>query len=528
MSTPGGPLIGTGVLLRHQLRRDWWILTAWTVALAMLYVMQAVSLVGLYPTQAEFDRAAALMEHNSAFVAMAGPARALNTIGGQVTWQASAFGCVLAGLMSMFLLGRHTRVDEEKGRDELVRSAVVGRYAPMTSALVVALLANVLAGAAVAVGLAAWPLAAADSVALGVGLTLCGWLFSGVALIAMQLTASARSAYGLVGLAIGVAYVLRAIGDVGNGLLSWLSPIGWYQAMHAFSGLRWWPALLLLAGAVVAGAAAYVVFARRDIGAGVFAARPGPARGRLRGPLGLAWRLQRGAVLGWTAGLFLVGLSYGSIGKDVRSLVGEGAATTEMFIKGGGTLVDGFYATAIYMLGLGIVGFAISSALRPRSEELDGHLEALLATGLSRSRWLLAHVTITVLGTVGGLGVAGLGLGVGYAMVTGDGSRTGPWLLGALSYVAPALVLAAVAGLLYGLAPRLGSLAWLALAFCAVVMLFAEVLRFPQWVRDLSPFHHLALVPAQDFRWWPFLALLLVAVLFGAAGQLAFRRRDAG
>ena len=40
---------------------------------------------------------------------MTGPARALNTIGGQVTWQSTAFGAITAGLMSMFLLGRHTR-----------------------------------------------------------------------------------------------------------------------------------------------------------------------------------------------------------------------------------------------------------------------------------------------------------------------------------------------------------------------------------------------------------------------------------
>ncbi|HET8560385.1 MAG TPA: hypothetical protein VFL69_07700 [Marmoricola sp.] len=530
-SPPTSPLrsslVGTGLLLRHQLRRDVWILLAWTVALAVLYVMQAVSVAGLYPNQAEFDKAAALMGHNSAFVAMAGPARALDTLGGQVAWQASAFGCILAGLMSMFLVGRHTRVDEEKGRDELVRSTVVGRYAPMTSALLVALLANVLAGLAVALGLVAYPLAAADSVALGVGLTLCGWLFSGVALIAMQLTSSARSAYGLTGLAIGVAYVLRAVGDVGNGLLSWLSPIGWYQAMHAFSGLRWWPVLLLAAGAAVSVAAAYAVFARRDVGSGVFAARSGPGRGRLRGPLGLAWRLQRGALLGWASGIFLIGLSYGAIGKDVKSLIGTGSTTTEMFVKAG-TLVDGFYATAIYMLGIIAVGFAVSSALRPRTEELDGHLEGLLATGLPRNRWLLAHVTVTVLGTTAALGLGGLGLGLGYATATGDGSRIGPWLLDTWTYVAPVLVLAAVARLLYGLAARLGSLAWLALAFCAVVMLFAEVLRFPQWLRDLSPFHHLALVPAQDFRWWPFVALLVVAALLSAAGQLAFRRRDAG
>ncbi|HEY6933610.1 MAG TPA: hypothetical protein VI452_09440 [Marmoricola sp.] len=527
MRVPGS-LTGTGLLLRHQLRRDVWIVLAWTVGATALYVSQAVSVAGLYRNQAEFDRAAALMSHNTAFVAMAGPARALNTLGGQVTWQASAFGCILAGLMSMFLLGRHTRADEEKGRDELVRSTAVGRYAPMTSALLVTMIADLVLGIGVAAGLIAYPLAVPDSLALGAGLTLAGWFFAATALVAMQLTATSRSAYGLAGAVIGLAYVLRAVGDVGRPALSWVSPIGWYQAMHPFSGLRWWPALLLLAGAAVAVAAAYAVFARRDIGSGVLATRPGPARGTLRGPLGLAWRLQRGAVIAWSAGLFLTGLAYGSIGKDVRSLIGDSRATREMFLQSGGDIVDAFYATAFYLLAILGVGFAISSALRARSEELDGHLEALLATGLSRTRWLLAQVAVTVTGTVLALGAAGLGMGLGYAMVTGDAGRIGPWLLAALTYVAPVLVLAAVARLLYGIGPRLGTLAWLALAFCAVVMLFAQVLRFPAWVQELSPFHHLAMVPAEDFRWWPFVALLLVAAVVSAAGQLAFRRRDAG
>ena len=48
---------------------------------------------------------------------------------------------------------------------------------------------------------------------------------------------------------IALAYVLRAIGDVGTPVLTWLSPIGWYQGMYAFSGLRWWPLMLLLVAA---------------------------------------------------------------------------------------------------------------------------------------------------------------------------------------------------------------------------------------------------------------------------------------
>ena len=189
------------------------------------------------------------MEGNAALLAMAGPARALNTIGGQVMWQSAAFGCVLVGLMSMFLVGRHTRAEEESGREELVRAAPVGRFATVTAAVATVLLAEVLVGALVAVSLISYDLAVPDSIATGLGLTLCGWFFTGTALIAAQLTSSTRSMYGVAGAVIAAAYALRAVGDVGNPVFSWLSPIGWYQSMHPYSGVRWWPALLLVVAA---------------------------------------------------------------------------------------------------------------------------------------------------------------------------------------------------------------------------------------------------------------------------------------
>ena len=412
----------TGVLVRRFLRRDRWMFVWWGLGAALLYYSQAVSVKGLYATQAEFDRAARTMESNAAFIAMAGPARALNTVGGQVTWQATAFGALVAGLMSMFLVGRHTRAEEESGRDELLRAAAVERHAPMTAGVVVALLANVLLGLLVALSLISFPLAVADSVALGVGLTLCGWVFTGVALLAAQLTSSTRATYGLTGAVLGLAYVLRAVGDVGYPALTWLSPIGWYQAMHAFSGVRWWPALLLLATAAATLGGAYAVFGRRDFGDGVFPSRPGPARAPagLRSGLGLAWRLHRGALLGWSLGLFFVGLAYGSLGSQVGDLVGDSETTRDVIAQGGTDLVDGFYATALLTLALLASGYAISAALRPRAEEEAGRVEALLATGLSRSAWQLGHLAIVVAGTLVVLLSGGLGLGVGYAGATGD------------------------------------------------------------------------------------------------------------
>ncbi len=521
-------MTGVGTLLWSYLRRDRWLLLWWTLGITILYWSQAISVQGLYATQTEFDRAAAAMEGNAALIAMAGPDRALNTVGGQVAWQATAFGAIVIGLMCMFLVGRHTRADEESGRDELLRAAAIDRHSTTTATLLLAVIANVLVGTCVALSLIVVPLATADSVALGVGLTLCGLVFSGVALLAAQVTSTTRAMYAATGTVIGVAYVLRAIGDVGAIVLTWLSPIGWYQRMYAFSGLRWWPALLLLTAALGLAAAAYVVFARRDHGAGIVAARPGPSRAAegLSSTLGLAWRLQRGAVIGWALGMFLMGLSYGSLGDSVGSLIGDSDAARDMMVQGSGDLVDGFYGTAIVLLALMAAGFGIASALRPRGEEDEGRVESLLATGLSRRRWLLGHVAVTVLGTVLVVVAAGVGLALAFGLSSGDWGTARVLAAASTAYVAPVLCLTGLARLLYGLSPRLAVFAWLGLLFAAVVLMFGELLRFPEWLRDLSPFHHLALVPAEDFRVLPLVAVAGVALLLSVAGQFAFRERD--
>lgn len=523
-------MTGTLSLLRAFVRRDRWWYLWWGLAVAVLYVSQGWSVDGLYTTQAELDRAAASMGGNPALVAMAGPARALNTTGGQVTWQSAAFGAVCVGLMSMFIIGRHTRAEEESGRDELLRAAPVGRYATGTAALLDAMLANVVVGLSVGSGLAAYGLAAADSFGLGIGLVVTGWFFSGSALVAVQLTTSTRSAYGLAGAVLGVAYALRAIGDVSSPALSWLSPIGWYQAMHAFSGLRWWPLLvpvLATAGTVVLARA---VFDRRDFGSGVVAARPGPphAAPRLASGFGLAWRLQRPALVGWGIGLALGGLSFGSLGDGVGDIMGDSDLSREMILQGSADVVDGFYATLVVMLALLAAGFSISSALRPHGEEEAGRVESLLATSLPRSRWLGGHVAVTVLGTVAILAVAGLGLGTGYALVTGDGGAVVRLSVPLLTFAPAVLVLSGVARLLHGAVPGASMLAWSGLLVAWVVLIFGDLLDLPQWFQDLSPFEHLALVPLQEFRAAPFLALAALATLLSVAGQLAFDRRDIG
>ena len=214
----------------------------------MLYAVSALPTV--YSTPAERQVRAELMKSPAATM-MSGPGYGLDnyTLGAMITNEMVLWLAVPAAMMSIFLVVRHTRAEEETGRAELIRSAVVGRYAAPVSALIVALMAN--AGVAVLTALAMMSggLDATDSVAVGVGLGLTGLAFAGVATVTAQLTEHARSASSLAMAVLGAAFLLRAVGDAaqpGGSIVSWFSPLAWIQQRRPFVDLRWWPLLLSL------------------------------------------------------------------------------------------------------------------------------------------------------------------------------------------------------------------------------------------------------------------------------------------
>jgi ABC-2 type transport system permease protein len=497
--------------------------------LVLLIASTAVQSEELYATAAERAAYAATVATNPGLIAMVGPAYGVTTVGGDVAWQWGGIGAAIAALMSMFVLGRHTRAEEQSGRSELVRSSIVGRHAPTAAALTVAAAVNLLAAAAVALSMVALGEPAAGSIALGVSIGAVGLVFAGVAGVAMQVNQSTSGANGATGAVLGLAYLLRAAGDVGDGTLSWLSPIGWGQSMRPFADERWWPLLLLFALAAVLVAATFALLARRDDGAGLVAPRPGPAAARrgMTSPFGFAVRMQRTAVAGWTAGLLLAGASIGLTARDAESMLGDSEEVQNLLDQaGGGGVVDSYIAISLLSMALIATGFAIQSVLRMRGEETAGRLEPLLATALARPRWAAAHVAVAAAGSVVVVGACGVGAGVADALGADDAGRL-PLLFGsALAFVPAVWVLIGAAVALFGLLPRAAPAAWGLLAACFLAGLLGPLLSLPQWVQDLSPFAHVPLLPAADLTVAPLLILTAVAAALTAAGIVGFRRRD--
>jgi ABC-2 type transport system permease protein len=519
---------GTWALLRFYVRLDRIRVPVWLGGIAVLVWSSAASVVALYPTQADLDKAAATAQDNAALIALSGAPVGLDTLGGQVVFNIGAFGYVVMALMAMFLIGRHARGDEEAGRTELVRAAEVGRNAPLAAALVEAAGALAVAGALITLIMVATDLPVAGSVAYGAAMTGFGLVFAGVTAVAAQVTEHNRAAYGITGAVLGLSYVIRAVGDVGSGALSWLSPMGWAMGVRPYAGERWWSLGLLAVAAVGLVAVAAWLLAHRDLGAGLIAPRPGPAEAApsLSTRWGLAVRLQRASLLGWAAGLVASGVAYGSVGKDVGDLIGDNNTVADLLAQGGGSLTDTFFATSTLILALITGGFAVAAVLRLRSEETSGRAEPLLATSLSRSDWAGGHLAVAVLGTLLVLAATGLGMGLTYGLSVHDLGQTGR-LVGAAVAFAPALwVLIGVALALFGLFPRAAAAAWGVLALCFVIGLFGELFDLPDWVIDLSPFQHVPGMPAQGFDVVPLAVLTAIAAALVAAGLAGLRRRD--
>ncbi|MEU2670008.1 ABC transporter permease [Streptomyces sp. NPDC007164] len=521
-----GQLAGTWRLLRLALRRDRIMMPVWVLVLGGSFASVAGSFTSIYGTAGQRAELAASMNGNSSLRAMYGPVFG-DSVGGLVSWRMAAFGAVLAAVMSLIVVVRHTREEEETGRQEMLSSAMVGRRAPLTAALLAAVIANAALALVIAAGLAGSGAGGAGAVALALGVAGTGVLFACTAAIAAQFTESARLAKGVTAAVIGAAFVLKAAGDSasddGSSVLTWLSPVGWAENVRAYADERWWVLLVFAAAVAVQALLAYGLAGRRDVGMSFLATRPGPAQGRISTAFGLALRLQRGALTGWTLSFVVVGVAFGGLTGGAADLVGDNAKTREIFERMGGQagLTDAFLAAMVSVLGMVAALYIVASVLRLHGEETAGRAEPVLAGGVGRSGWAAGHLVIAFGGAALLMAVGGLGLAVGYGHEL-------PAVLGASLVQLPAIwLLGGVTVLLYGVFPKAAVASWGVAGICLALGWLGPAVDMPQVVMDVSPFTHLPKLPGgTGMEWGPVLALTAVAVVLVGAGVGALRRRD--
>jgi ABC-2 type transport system permease protein len=299
--------------------------------------------------------------------------------------------------------------------------------------------------------------------------------------------------------------------------------------VRPYAGERWWVLLLPVVATAALTVGAYALVAHRDLGAGLLPDRPGPATGRLGGPLALAWRLQRGSVAGWAAAFGLGGLLFGSIAGNVSGLL-DSPQSRDLITKLGGEkgLTDAFLATEFGVLAVIAAAYGVQAALRLRAEEASLRAEPVLATAVSRLRWAGSHLTVALAGTALLLGCAGLGAGLARWIDTGDAGQLGRMVGDGLLQAPAGWVVVGIVTVAFGLVPRAVVAGWVALVAFLLLGELGPLLKLTQPVMDVSPFTHLPKLPGVAVAAAPLLWLTAVAAALLAVGLAGLRRRDIG
>ena len=524
---------GTGALIRFGLRRDRIRLLVWIAAVVFLTVVSLLSFVANYPTETDRMEITAGLD-SPAMTALTGPDHYLThyTYASMLGHQLTYLIAIALAIMTVLLVVRHTRMEEETGRAELIRAGVVGRHAHLTAALALAVIASVattgvLTAALVAVGVASvgW----GEALLFSAAVASVGLVFAGVAAVTAQVTEHSRAASGMGLALVGLAYALRAIGDAGDTpALSWLSPIGWAQRTYVGVDDRWWPVLLAVGLFLLLALLAGWLSNRRDVAAGLRRPRAGraAATSALVHPLGFALRLHRGLLIGFGIGAALGGAAYGSVFGELEEMLANLELADELLARFESTAVDAFATVILLILAVVAAAYVVLAALRPRTEEVAGRAEPVLVTGLSRTRWLASHLVVALAGGAVVMVAAGAAFGAAAAASTGDPELFGRITGASLVYLPALWLVAGLAVTLYGWWPRAAGLVWLVPAYGFVVGYLGQLLSMPDWLANLSPFGHVPQLPAYELRWTPLLILTLIAAVLIGLGLVGFRRRD--
>jgi len=507
-----------------------------TIGFAYLFavasILNPVAYRHTYSTLAERLAFANSFGHNKAVVLFYGKAYDLLTVGGYSAWRTGGILAILAAIYGLLAGVRAFRAEEDTGRAELVLAAPVSRGTVYAGAIGGVAAGAALLWVAVLAGSLIGGLAAGGSAYLALAIVSMVPVFTGVGALASQLAPTRRVALELGGAVVVVAFLARVIADTSGGLgwLRWATPLGWAEELRPFTGAQ----PLVLIGPIVASTLALLgawrLAERRDVGAGLLAARDSadPRLWLLSSPTAQALRGELGGMAVWLVSVGVFALIVGVISKSISSAGISPQLQREFAKLGEGSIVTprGYLGFSFIIFVLVLSLFSCSQIAAARHEESEQRLETLLALPVGRVGWLVGRLVLALGGAIALALVAGLLAWLGAASQHVAPSL--PRMLEAGTNCLPAAILfLGIAALAYAVAPR--AAAGIAYGLVTVAFLWGligSLLGAPKWLVEVTPFAHVAAVPAQSFRVGAGAVMVAIGVLTAAVALPAFGRRD--
>lgn len=522
-------------LAAHLARRTARRAIPWGLASAVVVFSSAATYQGAYASAAQRLALATSLESNIGLAALFGPMRDLDTVWGFTAWRSIGVLTIVGGVWGILTGARLLRGEEEAGRWELVLAGVTSRTRAAAAGVaggwagLAAVWFATLVGLLVSRSIAALP--TGSMVAVAVATLAPGACTLSITLLLGEVVGTRRGATRAGAVFFAAAYLLRVVSIAsGPKWLGWLTPFGWVDRLHPLSGLAVLPGSALLALLFAAAAGTLWLANKRDLGAGLWqpAPRRRPGTGLLRSPESFAVREALPALLGWCVGLAAVCTVLGLVSRSVATAVTHSATIRNLVDRLGGVTAGSRIflglAMTIVISAVALAGATFASAIE--TSEGQRLLEPMLSSPVTRPRWLLGRLLVSVAGLAALGGLVGVSLWLA-TEATGAPIALSTLLNAGANTVPVALFVLGVGVLVFGVAARAApAVAYGLVAWSFLVELVGALASAPNWLMDLSLLHHVAVAPAAAPRWSVNLILVAAGLAAATAGTAAFRRRD--
>lgn len=517
----------TRLAVRHVLRGA-------LIVTGVIVGMSAVT-VEVYRSTADTLDATAVdaLARNPAIRTLFGEPVALDQVGGFLVWRTGTPVAVLLGVWGLLTATRITRGEEDSGRWDLL---LAGRL-PVTAVVVrhLAVLAAVMpvVGAGVTGVLLIAGAGGTGAVLYGAGVALVGVFFVAAGGLAAQVVSSRGAASMAAAALVGVGLLLRVVADGVGALawLRWLSPFGLTALTQPYGDGRVLPLAVLAAASVLLWVAVPVAAGHRDVRGGLLpeSVSRAPRLALLGSVFGFATRRTVVPVVAWCLGVGGYFLLVGLLAVSMRDFLTDNPRFAELAARAGfaemGTMTG--YAAALFALLAVPVGlFTVVHLGTVAAEETARRYTLLYAQPVTRLRMLAAETGAALGGAVVLTTVAGLAAWAGTATVDARLGLTAA-LSGAWNLLPVGLLSLGASVFALGWAPRaVGGIGALPTAGGFLLHVVAETASTPEWIGNLSPFAHVALVPHEPANWPASAVMIAVTALLTAVGAVGYRRRD--
>lgn len=531
-SAPAGPTeVGRALtrLITRQLRRSALLIA---LAAAGMTALVAGQYQATFADALDTDAITALAE-NPAIRVLFGPARALDDPGGFTVWRTGTPVLVLCGVWALLAATRLTRGEEDARHWDLL----LGGRARITDLAARTATTATLAAAFIAAGVGA-ALAATGTDPTGAlvhaaSVFATTTVYAGLGLLTAQLLPTRSAATGTATAILGAGLLLRMLAD-GVPALSWagwLTPFGLTNLAAAYVDNRITPILVLLGAAVLLMVAALAAARHRDLGGAVITlADTRPPRTRLlRSVAAFALRRALGTTAGWGIGIGAYFLLIGAVLSAILEFLGDNPRFADLAAAAGFSGLntpEGFAAAMFALLAIPAGLYAATRIATLATDENTGRWTPIHSLPLSRTHLAGTETLVTAAGIAVLLATAALTMWAGAAL-TGAPLGLLDALAGAFNTAPVVLLSLGTAVLALGWYPiAVGAIGALPVAGGFLLDVLAQSIDAPDWVRQLSPFAHLAAVPDTPPDPAATTALLAIGIALVALGLCGYTRRD--